>query len=354
MPNNKSFREFITEAASPDGKTVVLTFGRMNPPHAGHEKVIVTLEKMARKYKTNDMRVYLSHSVNPKKDPIPYRDKIRLLKKMFPKHSRAFSESKARTLLEVLSEISEKEKDVGNIVVVVGSDRVAEFRTLLNKYNSRDYEFADITVESAGERDPDAEGVTGMSASKMRDAAQKNDFEQFRSGLPRSVNEKLAREVFDATRRGMNLLNEEIVARRIRTLKEFTEQRERYVRNEIFNLNDLAEDTQTGKTFKIVYRGPTFVRDEEGNSYFIHHLKEAKGEYQGRTVTLNKPMKGDVKKSKVYVKNDKGNVVKVEFGDPDMAIKKHIPERRKSFRARHKCDEKKDKTTPGYWSCKAW
>ena len=77
-------------------------------------------------------------------------------------------------------------------------------------------------------------------------------------------------------------------------------------------------------------------------------------EYQGRKVTLNKPMQGDVKKFKVYVKNDKGNVVKVNFGDPDMRIRKSNPEARKSFRARHKCDQKKDKTTAGYWSCRQW
>jgi hypothetical protein len=65
-------------------------------------------------------------------------------------------------------------------------------------------------------------------------------------------------------------------------------------------------------------------------------------------------MKGDVKKSKVYVKNEKGNVVKVNFGDKNMKIKKNIPARRKSFRARHKCDQKKDKTSAGFWSCKAW
>ena len=80
-------------------------------------------------------------------------------------------------------------------------------------------------------------------------------------------------------------------------------------------------------------------------------------EYQGRKVTLNKPMKGDVKKSKVYVKNKKGNVVKVNFGDPNMKIKKSNPEARKNFRARHNCADKMkkgDKTKAGYWSCKAW
>ena len=96
---------------------------------------------------------------------------------------------------------------------------------------------------------------------------------------------------------------------------------------------------------------------EEDNKYYEflaegETLEEA--EYQGRKVTLNKPMQGDVKKSKVYVKNEKGNVVKVNFGDPDMKIRKSNPKARKSFRARHKCHEKKPKTSAGYWSCKAW
>jgi len=77
-------------------------------------------------------------------------------------------------------------------------------------------------------------------------------------------------------------------------------------------------------------------------------------EYQGRKVTLNKPMQGDVKKSKVYVKNAKGNVVKVNFGDKNMKIKKNIPGRRKSFRARHNCDNPGPKWKARYWSCRAW
>ena len=77
-------------------------------------------------------------------------------------------------------------------------------------------------------------------------------------------------------------------------------------------------------------------------------------EYQGRKVQLNKPMQGDVAKSKVYVKNKKGNVIKVNFGDKNMRIKKSNPKRRKSFRARHRCDTAKDKTTARYWSCRAW
>ena len=77
-------------------------------------------------------------------------------------------------------------------------------------------------------------------------------------------------------------------------------------------------------------------------------------EYQGRTVKLGKPMRGDVKKFKVYVKNEKGNVVKVNFGDPNMRIRKSNPARRRSFRARHKCHTAKDRTSARYWSCRKW
>jgi len=85
---------------------------------------------------------------------------------------------------------------------------------------------------------------------------------------------------------------------------------------------------------------------------FLQFIAEA--DYQGQTVSLNKPMAGDVKKSKVFVKNDSGNVVKVNFGDKNMTIKKNIPARRRSFRARHNCDDPGPKTMPRYWSCQAW
>ena len=99
------------------------------------------------------------------------------------------------------------------------------------------------------------------------------------------------------------------------------------------------------------------INEELENAYYEmlaegETLEEA--EYQGRKVTLNKPTRGDVKKSKVYVKNAKGNVVKVNFGDPNMKIKKNIPARRKSFRARHNCDNPGPKWKARYWSCKAW
>lgn len=87
----------------------------------------------------------------------------------------------------------------------------------------------------------------------------------------------------------------------------------------------------------------------------LHDVLTEFAEYQGREVPLNKPMRGDVKKSKVYVKDpETGNVKKVNFGDPNMRIKKNIPGRRANFRARHNCDDPGPKTKARYWSCKAW
>lgn len=105
------------------------------------------------------------------------------------------------------------------------------------------------------------------------------------------------------------------------------------------NINDYDGETEGG------------YEDEHGSVENVN-LNEAK--YQGKKVKLGKPSKGDVKKFKVYVKNKKGNVVKVNFGDPKMEIKRDNPKNRKSFRARHKCSQAKDRTTPKYWSCKMW
>jgi hypothetical protein len=113
--------------------------------------------------------------------------------------------------------------------------------------------------------------------------------------------------------------------------------------NTFKNIRNKNEETYDGDDFYVEYGEISYNENE---------LEEA--EYQGREVKLGKPMKGDVKKFKVYVKNNKGNVVKVNFGDPNMTIKKHIPARRKSFRARHNCDNPGPDTMARYWSCKKW
>ena len=166
------------------GDDITFTFGRFNPPTVGHEKVMDATKKAAAK----DYRVYASKTQDPKKNPLKYEQKVKWMKRMFPKHkSKIQSGGNYRTALDVAVKLHDE--GFLNLTMVVGSDRVREFNTLLKKYNGVEsthglYDFKTIKVKSAGERDPDAEGVAGMSASKMRKAAMDNDFKSFSQGLP--------------------------------------------------------------------------------------------------------------------------------------------------------------------------
>ena len=183
------------------GVDITFTFGRFNPPTVGHEKLIDATKKAA----TNDYRVYASHSQDDKKNPLDYDNKVKWMKKMFSTHkSKIQSGGDYRTALDVAVKLYDE--GFLNLTMVVGSDRVREFRTLLKKYNGVDsrhglYDFKTITVKSAGERDPDAEGVSGMSASKMREAARNNDFKAFAQGLPPRFSG--AEKLFSDVKKGM-------------------------------------------------------------------------------------------------------------------------------------------------------
>jgi len=170
---------------------VVFTFGRLNPPTIGHQKLVDTIKAEADKQGA-DAKVFLSHTQNKKKDPLSYDDKIKYATKSF---GDIVTKSKSKTIIQVLQEL---EKDgYTDATLIVGSDRVKEFDRLLSKYNGKDYNFNSITVKSAGDRDPDSDGVDGMSASKMRAAAKAGDFEQFKSGLPDKLNDADAKYLFD-------------------------------------------------------------------------------------------------------------------------------------------------------------
>jgi len=200
-------------------KKVVITFGRLNPPTIGHQKLVDKVKTVAKAQKA-DARVYLSHSQNNKKDPLDYDTKIKLAQKAF---GSTVTKSRARTIIEVMKELqAQKYTDV---VLVVGSDRIKEFKTLLDKYNGKDYNFDSIKYQSAGQRDPDAEGVSGMSASKMRAAAKEGDLKAFKSGLPKPL-QSSAQKIYDMLRDIMEMeeLDEAVMTlqqrmKRARTMK---------------------------------------------------------------------------------------------------------------------------------------
>ena len=158
--------------------TIVFTWGRLTPPTVGHMKLVDTIVSTS-KNENADKRMYLSHTQNKKKDPLSYEDKIKYATKSF---GDIVYKSPCKTIIQVLQEL---EKDgYKNATLIVGSDRVDEFNRLLQKYNGKDFTFNSLKVKSAGERDPDSDGVDGMSASKMRAAAKEGDFKSFKSGLP--------------------------------------------------------------------------------------------------------------------------------------------------------------------------
>jgi len=179
---------------------VVLAFGRMNPPTVGHEKLANKILAVAKQYGAKPM-LFLSHSQDKKKNPLEYADKIRFAKKAFGAMVQA---SPAKTLIDVAKMVQVHYKD---LYVIAGADRVAEFQTLLNKYNGKEFNFDSIKVVSAGERDPDSDSVEGMSASKMREAVKDNNFAAFKGGLPARLRSG-AKEVFDLTKIGMQLAEE--------------------------------------------------------------------------------------------------------------------------------------------------
>ena len=200
----KTYKSFMTEEK---GDTAIFTFGRFNPPTLGHEKLVIAVANVARR-EGGEYFVYPSHSQDPKKNPLDQTTRVKYMKKMFPKHKENIIISTGKTALEIASELHDKKYT--NLVMVVGSDRVKEFQSLLDRYNGDDkvhgfYDFDTIKVVSAGERDPDAEGVSGMSASKMRQSAVEGDFKTFRSGIPSSLNDKDTKKMFNDIRKGMRL-----------------------------------------------------------------------------------------------------------------------------------------------------
>ena len=270
----KKFSEII-EAR---GDTAVFTFGRFNPPTTGHEKLMEAVAKQAKK-NSAPYYIFASHSENAKKDPLPYAKKLAYMKKMFPKHARSLVVDKARNVFEIA--VTLHNKGHKSIIMVVGSDRVSEFDALLNKYNGTEarhgyYGFDNIEVVSAGERDPDAEGVTGMSASKMRAAAVANDFDQFKLGLPSTFKQGMS--LFKDVRKYMGVRESFVSRTNVMTDEDVV--RDLYVEGKLFAIGDLVEDNYTGVSGVVVRRGTNYItfKEEDGTLHkkWLYEVKQDK------------------------------------------------------------------------------
>ena len=243
------------EGGDKNGETITLVFGRFNPPTIGHEKL---LDGAAQVAGGDEMRIYPSRSVDPKKNPLDTDQNTELMKKMFPDHSDSIiNDQSIKTIFDALKVANSD--GFSNVKIVVGSDRVSEFDNLAQKYNGDLYDFEEIETISAGQRDEDNEGVAGMSASKMRKAATENDFEAFRKGVPDILDDNATKQMMNTVRKAMKVQTESWSLWEIAPKFDWKNLRENYVTGKIFKINQLVENLNTGFVGKIVRRGTNYL-----------------------------------------------------------------------------------------------
>jgi len=232
--------------------TLTVAFGRFNPPHAGHLQLMDTAAAAAAE-EESDYLIVPSRSNDPKKNPLDADTKVAFMRGMFPLHSsRIQNDVNTRTIFDVLKKAHND--GYANVRIVGGADRVKEFDKLANNYNGALYQFDNVEVLSAGDRDPDADGVEGMSASRLRLAASENDFKTFKSAMPEGMRPKDARELFNTVRASMGI-NEEWGIWEMAPKFDQQTLRENYVSKAIFKIGEVVENLNTGLVGKIVRRG---------------------------------------------------------------------------------------------------
>ena len=255
---------------------ITVVFGRFNPPTTGHEKLLQAAEKAAQ---GGDFKIYPSRTQDPKKNPLDPDMKVSYMRKMFPKYEEQIvNDSEMISIFNVLT--TAYEEGYKNVNIIVGADRQAEFENLANKYNKDLYDFKQIRVISAGVRDADAEGVEGMSASKMRKAVADDDYAAFKSGSPSGAKEGDVRAMFDAVRAGMGGKKKKEVKELWQIAPRYDQKglRENYVKKKVFRMGDVVESLSTGLIGKIIRRGTNYlISVSESNVMFkswIHDVME--------------------------------------------------------------------------------
>jgi hypothetical protein len=242
------------EAEVEDKGALTIAFGRFNPPTVGHEKL---LDKVADVAGKGEYKIYPSRSEDPKKNPLDPDTKISYMRQMYPKHGeRIVNDAASKTIFDVLKQAHAD--GYSSVNIVVGSDRQVEFEKLVTKYNGDLYDFADINVVSAGGRDPDAEGVEGMSASKLRKVAAEGDFAAFRTGVPKALDDKAARKLYMTIRKSMKV-DEGWNLWEIAPKFDWNNLRENYIQEKIYRVGEMVENLNTGLVGKIIRRGANYL-----------------------------------------------------------------------------------------------
>ena len=276
----KSFTAFITEAISSqsipkppsdDEADMTVSFGRFNPPTTGHERLMNKVKQVAGK---GNYEIYPSRSNHPDKNPLDPDTKIGYMQQMFPNHAKhIMNNPNTRTIFDALK--GANERGAKSVNIVVGQDRQKEFENLANKYNNNLYKFDRIKVISAGDRDPDGDGISAMSASKLRKAAADDDFDTFRTGIPQSFGDDKARELYAAIQKGMKIKKQQNEMWRIAPKFDWRNLRENYMNGNVFQVGDTVENDNTGLIGKIIRTGANhIIAVTEDNMMFKSWIKD--------------------------------------------------------------------------------
>ena len=239
---------------------LTVVFGRFNPPTVGHEKLLKSAKRISA---GGDIKIYPSRSKDPKKNPLDPNTKVSYMKKMFPEfEENIINDDEMKTIFNVL--VTANEDGYTNVNIVVGSDRQAEFENLAQKYNGDLYNFDQIRVISAGVRDADAEGVEGMSASKMRKAVMDDDFKSFRRGTPKTLDDGETKALFDSVRQGMGVKKAKVKKENYNLWEiapkfDMRNLRENYVTGRIFRIGDMVQNLNTGLVGEVMRRGTNHI-----------------------------------------------------------------------------------------------
>ena len=234
--------------------TLTVAFGRFNPPTTGHEKLLNTVASSS---DDGDYVIIPSRSQDKKKNPLDPDMKVSVMKQMFPQHSeKIINDPGNKTIFDILKRAHND--GYAGVRIVGGADRQKEFDKLVNNYNGKMYQFDNIEVRSAGDRDPDSDSVEGMSASKQRKAAAENDFDNFLKGVPTSMNKKAARELFDNVRKSMNI-KEGWNLWEIAPKFDWKNLRENYLNKKVFNIGETVQNINTGLIGRIIRRGTSYL-----------------------------------------------------------------------------------------------
>ena len=230
--------------------TLTVAFGRFNPPTTGHEKL---LDTVASSSDDGDYVIVPSRSQDKKKNPLDADAKVDVMRRMFPNHKeKIVNDGANRTIFDVLKKAHND--GYAGIRIVGGADRQKEFDKLVNAYNGKMYQFDNIEVRSAGDRDPDSEGVEGMSASKQRKAAAEGDFNAFAQGVPASMEKEEIKKLYKQIRAAMQI-EEGWRMWEIAPKFDWKNLRENYIRDNVYKIGQFVENLNTGVVGEIIRRG---------------------------------------------------------------------------------------------------